>query len=202
MVVPMNGSKWKFRRYEQVLAVYEGSDGNATMALYRELEKRGPIGVVAVNVFRACKSSSRAKVYRGGVPGQGSYRQMAYDRKAWAIDNLARELVENPLGMRWGWGHDPASVGFEHVLYVDLPRAGQISLHGAARGIGPDYSGRWDGIRGVQGKRISKWIADVMRGEGFPTEGEDDGIPAGAEGTSRESIEGAPGGGTQQTLDL
>lgn len=187
----------------QVLAVYEGSDSNLTMALYRELEKRGSIGVVAVNVFRACKASSRAKIYRGGIPGQGSYRAMAYQRKAWAVNNLATELLASSLGIRWGWGVDRESVGFEHVLYVDLPKAGQISLHGAGRGIGPDYSGQWDGVRGVQGKRISKWISDVMRGDGFPKEGEhDDGISAGTEGTCREGVEGAPSGATQQALDL
>lgn len=198
----MNDSKWKFRRYEEVLAAYEGSDGDVTKRLYEMLRDRGPIGVVAINVFRACKSSARAKVYRGGVRGKGSYRGMAYERKAWSIDNLARELTANPLGFRWGWGHDPASVGFEHVLYVELPRAGQISLHGAVRGVGPDYPGRWDGIRGVQGKRISKWIADVMRGEGFPTEGDDDGVPAGTEGAGSSSTEGASGGCAQQTFDI
>lgn len=198
----MSGSKCKFRRYEEVLAAYEGSDGDVTKRLYEMLRDRGPIGIVAINVFRACKSSSRAKVYRGGVRGKGSYRDMAYERKAWSINNLASELTANPLGFRWGWGRDPASVGFEHVLYVDLPRAGQISLHGAARGSGPDYPGRWDGVRGVQGKRISKWIADVMRGEGFPTEGDDDGVPAGTEGVGREGVEGAPSGSAKQTFDL
>jgi hypothetical protein len=59
-----------------VALVYEGSNGDATRVLYARLEALGPIGAIAVNVFRAHKSSARAKVYRGGERGRGSYRRM------------------------------------------------------------------------------------------------------------------------------
>ena len=62
--------------------VYQGSDGELTRRYYTELENRvGILGLVAVNLFRAQNCSSRAKVYRGGVRGRGSYKSMAYEKK-------------------------------------------------------------------------------------------------------------------------
>jgi hypothetical protein len=58
--------------------------GEATKALYARLEACGVQGFLAVQLFRACKSSERAKVYRGGNR-QGSYRRQAYDRKQWSL---------------------------------------------------------------------------------------------------------------------
>jgi len=146
------------------MAVFEGSDGDATRALFDQLEKLGPAGVVALNLFRACKNSARAKVYRGGQRGRGSYRSMAYDRKAWAIDNLADVLGKHAaaLGIAWGWGLDPNQEFHRHVLYVDAP-TGQVSFHTAPRGAGPDYVGGWDGARGTGAQRICGWIAQLLQ---------------------------------------
>jgi hypothetical protein len=46
------------------------------------------------------------------------------------------------------------------VLYVDLP-TGQVSFHTAARGVGPDYPGKWDGVRGTGAIRIIKWASSL-----------------------------------------
>lgn len=136
----------------KAIEVYLGSDGDVTRRFYGELEKRGPIGTIAVNLFRAQKSSGLAKVYRGGIRGKASYKSMAYDRKAWAMQNLAKALGEHAgsLGIRYGWKSDPSTVFGERaswVLYVDLPRHGQVSFHSPARGEGRDYEGDWDGHR-------------------------------------------------------
>src|ERR1051326_1718916 len=69
-------------------AIYAGSDGAATRAYYPQLETRGSIGAIAMNLFRAQKCSSRAKVYRGGIRGKASYKSMAYDKKAWSMQQL------------------------------------------------------------------------------------------------------------------
>ncbi len=145
-----------------ILRVYMGSDGEATRALYRRLESLGPAGVVATNLFRACKCSERAKVYRGG-----GYRGAAYDRKQWSMDNLARALSEHgealgiAPGTGWGWGEDAAQPHHRWVLYVEIP-TGQVSFHTAARGDGPAYAKPWDGIR-IQGPtRICKWVAQLL----------------------------------------
>lgn len=150
----------------EIVRVYEGSDGDATKALYTRLEERGAIGIVAANLFRAQKNSERAKVYRGGRRGQGSYRGMAYDRKQWAMDNLARILGEHAtvLDLRWGWGIDPTQPRHNAVLYVDLP-TGQVSFHTEGRGEGPDYPGEWDGIPGKSPDRILRFTARVLAGE-------------------------------------
>ena len=126
--------------------VYNGSDGDLTRDYYAELEQRGPIGIVCVNLFRAQKCSARAKVYRGGIRGQGSYRGLAYDRKNWSMQNLCRVLMKEALalGIAWGWKRDPAQQYHDWVLYVDLP-TGQVSFHAAAHGEGPLYRGDWDG---------------------------------------------------------
>lgn len=152
--------------YAEILRIYEGSNGDATRALYAKLEEFGPAGVVAMNLFRAHKASSRAKVYRGGIRGQGSFKSMAYNRKQWSIDNLEIVLVDHAttLSINWGWGKDSATKNFEAVLYVELP-TGQVSFHSPQRGKGPAFDGKWDGIRGVGPQRICNYCAQVLAGE-------------------------------------
>lgn len=141
--------------FVNVLKVYLGSDGTATTALYARLEALGPIGTVAINLFRAQKASERAKVYRGRFKG------VAYDKKQWSVDNLCKVLAEHAeaSGIVYGWAEDDAQPFHRWVLYVDLP-TGQVSFHAAARGDGPDYSGAWDGIRQQGPTRICRWIAE------------------------------------------
>jgi hypothetical protein len=143
----------------EIMSVYAGSNGDATTALYRRLEELGPVGEIAVNLFRACKSSERAKTYR---PGRG-YRGMAYERKQWSMDNLACALAAHAeaLAIGWGWGLDEAQLYHCHVLYIDLP-TGQVSFHAPDRGIGPPYFKAWDGIRGMGPQRICTWIALLL----------------------------------------
>jgi hypothetical protein len=45
---------------DDLVRIYEGSDGKATIALYQQLSVLGPAGIVAVNLFRAQKCSARA----------------------------------------------------------------------------------------------------------------------------------------------
>lgn len=144
--------------FADVLAVYEGSNGEETKAMYECLEKLGPVGFVAVNLFRAQKSSARAKVYRGR-----GYSGMAYDRKQWSIDNLAVVLGSHApeLGLVWGWGEDEKQEVHRHVLYVDLP-TGQVSFHSGHRGVGPAYGAAWDGQRNASPARICKWVAQLL----------------------------------------
>jgi hypothetical protein len=145
----------------EVYAVYKGSDGEATKALYAVLRERGVTGALAVELFRAQKASERAKLYRGGVRGQGSYRGMAYDRKQWAMDNLCKALLQSCSLLQWGWGVDDKQAVHRHVLYVDLP-TGQVSFHTGARGEGADYGKPWDGMPGQSADRICRWVARIL----------------------------------------
>lgn len=142
-----------------VMTAFNGSSGEVTTALFQRLQELGPPGALAVDLFRAQKNSARAKVYRGR-----SYRGAAYDRKQWAMGNLAKRLTQesDSLGIRWGWKIDPDTKGYPWVLYVELPGQGQVSFHTAERGEGPDYSGEWDGVRGASDGRICQWIARVL----------------------------------------
>jgi hypothetical protein len=152
-----------------ILRVYQGSDGEATKALYTRLGAFGPAGMVAVNLFRACKASERAKVYRGG-----GYRGMAYDKKDWSLGNLCKALAawtvqpDYPMQLRWGWGIDARlqerGDPHHHVLYVDLP-TGQVSFHTDRRGAGPDYPGSWDGMPRQSAERICRWCAQLFVSE-------------------------------------
>jgi len=146
-----------------VQAIYDGSDGEATKALYARLTDFGPIGAVAVNLFRAQKTSSRAKVYRGGVRGQGSYKSMSYERKEWSLANLCAVLAvhADALGIRYGWQADADTPGYAWVLYVDLP-TGQVSFHAPRRGLGPEYAGTWDGVRDVSAHRIVRYVQALL----------------------------------------
>jgi hypothetical protein len=149
-----------------ILGIYQGSNGDATRMLYRDLEALGAPGFIALNLFRACKCSERAKTYRVGR----GYRTEAYARKDWSIRNLVEALqahdAEALLGIRWGWAIDAELQGrldpHHHILYLELP-TGQVSFHTGARGAGPDFSGEWDGQRGVAGERICRWIVDLFR---------------------------------------
>ncbi len=131
-----------------VTAIYEGSNGDLTSALYRHLESLGPRGVVAMNLFRASKCSARAKLYvsKRKTRTNRGYSNDAYSRKEWSLGLLCRCLAAEASSLRigWGWSRDESSVGFEDVIYVDLPN-GQCSFHNAKRLTGPDYLGQWSG---------------------------------------------------------
>lgn len=152
---------------DDVYAIYEGSDGDATKALYAHLASLGAAGAIAVELFRAQKASTRAKVYRGGMRGRGSYRSMAYDRKGWALNNLAVALADSAadIGIVWGWGVDAKEPVHRHVLYVELP-TGQVSFHSGERYHGPDYPGEWDGVRGASVDRVLRWVRRLLVAEG------------------------------------
>ena len=141
--------------------VYDGSDGEATKALYAQLEVLGPCGIVALNVFRAQKNSERAKGYRGR-----GYKDAAYGRKQWAMGNLYTVLQAHAadLGIMWGWAEDGQQEYHKWVLYLELPLVGQVSFHTASRGIGPDFRGVWDGEREVCADRIVRWCQDLLDG--------------------------------------
>ena len=147
----------------QMLAryVWEQSNGTVTTSYYGQLATLGPIGVVALNLFRASKNSHRAKRYRGGIRGQGSYASMAYSRKQWSMTNLCNTLLEHAksLSITWGWKKDPAQEFHCWVLYADLPQ-GQVSFHTEQRGKGPDYLGDWDGQK-LSTERILEFCDSV-----------------------------------------
>ncbi len=179
----------------EVEHAYNGSDAGKTRAVFLRLLERGPIGDVAVNLFRTAKASERAKKYRG------SSVRAAYDKKDWSIGELCRALVihEN-LAISWGWGRDPKAIGFENVLYVDLPGGhGQVSFHTGYRRDGPDYAGGWDGVRGQTAPRIIKFANAVLLGE--PLNREEDHATQ-RRRTEAAAAPGAEGGEPQQALDL
>lgn len=146
--------------------VYEASNGDATKSYYSKLQERGAAGIVAMNLFRAQKCSTRAKLYRGR-----QYRSAAYERKSWSMGLLVDCLLEHGvnLGIEFGWGVD-RSAHDEHqtVLYIDLPQ-GQVSFHTTSRGNGPDYKRDWDGARGESPVRILAYCDSVMGLEPEPS---------------------------------
>ena len=142
-----------------VLEIYAGSNGQATLDLYARLERLGPAGIVALNLFRAQKASARAKVYRRRFKG------VAYEKKNWSMrllcDALAISAAE--LGIDFGWREDPAQEYHKWVLYVDLP-AGQVSFHSATALSVHRYDKPWDNS-GDSASRIIGFVQLVL-GEG------------------------------------
>lgn len=159
---------------KDVYLIFHGRDGDATRSLYEDLFKIGPAGAVAVNALRVSKNS------RGGKNSKysGRGRRSAYESKDWAMGELCRELVKHAddLGISWGWGFDEKAIGFEHVLYVELPGQGQISFHTDRRRDGHDYPGEWDGLKDVSAVRVVRFAQFILNGgnhdEGDRTEGE------------------------------
>lgn len=144
----------------EVLKAYRGSDGELTKALLARLETLGELGAIGAMLYRAQKASERAKVYR-----RRQYRGAAYDRKGWALGELA-ELLERTAagaGIVWGWGEDPKTPHYRHVLYLELP-TGQVSFHSDERGPGPAHAKGWDGRPGQSPDRIIRWLARLLEG--------------------------------------
>lgn len=52
-------------------------------------------------------------------------------------------------------------IGYENVLYVDVPEFGQVSFHSPTRGDGPEYDGVWDGARKSQ-ERVFAYCDAVL----------------------------------------
>lgn len=152
--------------------VYRSSDGAMTKQLYALLAKRGAAGEVAVELFRAQKCSERAKKYRGGICGVGSFKAMAYERKGWALQNLCTALLTGTTGSRieraielsisFGWKEDSREPFARWVLYVELPN-GQVSFHSPVRHDGPDFKGDWDGQH-LSCERVLAYCDAVLRG--------------------------------------
>lgn len=149
----------------EVIRTYQGSDAEATKALYAELEALGHMGLLATNVFRACKASERAKSYRGG-DSKGRFRAQAYERKRWAMEKIVETLAkQTELGIPWGWQKDPEEKIFSWVLYIETP-TGQISFHTGLRGPGPTFPGVWDGLPRRAPDRVCRWAARLLNPNG------------------------------------
>lgn len=137
--------------------VFAHQNGSATKDLYDRLDALGPAGKVALNLFRACKRSGRAKDYRNG-----KWRRQAYDVKQWSMGNLCRELGTHAdaLGIEWGWKIDPAQSFHKWVLYVVIP-TGQVSFHNETRLCDRDFPGEWDGSH-ASPQRIIAWTTKLL----------------------------------------
>ena len=139
-----------------VASIYQGSDPLQTRRLVEALlDSSSSYGSLAVALFRAQKASAAGKRYRG------RFRRYSMNRKNYQLEEIVRSL-QNQERIAWGWGLDPATRGYPHVLYVDLPD-GQVSFHASARGSGPDYYGKWDGVPGVNAARICAFCERVLR---------------------------------------
>ena len=123
--------------------IYEGSNGHDTSAYFAQLRRAGLAGLLALHLFRASKTSTRAKRVRGG-PDYGAlrYRDLAYRAKNLALQDLVALLEAHPL-FPYGWGTDPSFGLSRSVLYVDLPQ-GQVSFHTTMRLSSVKYPGTWD----------------------------------------------------------
>lgn len=133
--------------------VYDQSNRVETSRVLRQLAKFGVEGRIAAELFRAQKSSSRAKVYRG------DYRDLAYGKKGSTLMKLCDLFQSAKHGLTWGWGIDEDAHN-PHVLYIELP-IGQVSFHAPVRGAGPDYAGDWDGLK-VSAERIIAYCQHIL----------------------------------------
>jgi hypothetical protein len=151
----------------RVRTIFDGSNGGESLRLCNELAKRGPLGGIAAELYRAQKASSRAKVYRGGMSfhngGHASYRDLSYDRKNKMLVRLCERLEVDDCGLRWGWGKDVKQPFAQWVLYLELGN-GQISFHSPTRFDGPKYDGGWDG-KDASEDRIIAFCEAVLAGD-------------------------------------
>lgn len=154
------------RRLPSVRECYYGSDAQATGFLVDALLRAGPSGELAALLFRAMKASSRAKVYRGKHESGTSFRDLAYDRKGDALEQLAEFLDAACCAPDvWGWQRDEdAQHRNSWVLYCVIP-PGQVSFHSPVRHAGPDFAGAWDRQLGVSESRVIAFCESVLEGQ-------------------------------------
>lgn len=150
----------------KAIDVYIQMDGLLTKRYYTELTRRGSAGVVAMNLFRAQKCSSRAKVYR-----RRAFTEEAYARKEWSMGQLCDCLRTHgkSLGIDYGWREDPDvlfGANASYVLYVEIP-PGQVSFHCPRRGNGPTYMKNWDRKQSSQERIVA--FCDMVYNREFPT---------------------------------
>lgn len=141
---------------------WKSSDASVTTKFYRDLDARGPIGMLAHALFKANKSSYRAKRYRGGN-GQKSFKDLAYERKRSSLYELSQILTKHAesLGICWGWRQDLKSAHDNSwVLFVAIPQ-GQVSFHSPVRHAGPTFPYEWDG-KHVSTERILGFTEMVL----------------------------------------
>lgn len=145
-------------------ATYHGSDGATTRRLMTLLKKKGSLGDIAAQLFRAQKASSRAKQYRGGIHrrsgGFDSFRDLAYEKKEESLCSLSDLLDQESAGLDWGWQTDPKQTHAKWILYVELPN-GQCSFHSPSRFSGPDFEGKWD-QKHLSEQRIIEFCESVL----------------------------------------
>ena len=173
--------------------VFDASDGNLTAAYYRRLQGIGSLGVIAMNLFRASKTSNRAKMYRGH-----RYKRASYEVKNYSLHELCKALMccavcggeigympgacgagdvlahrsaaqfshAATLHLPFGWKHDSLTARYDWVLYVDLPN-GQVSFHcnfSPDWRLGPEYTGEWDqAARGTSILRIVEFCDSLLQ---------------------------------------
>ncbi|HOW96320.1 MAG TPA: hypothetical protein P5567_13975 [Kiritimatiellia bacterium] len=141
------------RTHPKAADIFVQSEASITRKYLKQLKSRGLYGVLAAHLFRAQKSSARAKLYR-----HGDYKQYAYDRKGQILQKLCEFLPSLPE-IKWGWGQDDKGY-LADVLYIEIP-TGQVSFHSESRYAGPDYPGAWDGQRASE-HRIMAFCDSVM----------------------------------------
>jgi hypothetical protein len=130
-------------------------DDESLMVLALTLEGHGPTGEIASFMLRAQIYSDAAK-----SADTRSDAQDIYSRKNWAMQRLYFALKAHAAsaGLEWGWGPDPDTRYYPHVLYVDVP-TGQISFHSPWGGQ-PQYTKSWDGS-GDTRERIIAWAQTI-----------------------------------------
>ena len=97
-----------------------------------------------------------AKRYFGGDCGGRTYADINYERKCASI--VALMAIAQTEG--WMFGVQPSDVGnTTHIIYFEIPGAGQVSWHYSPNEVLPVYPGRWDG---KAGSTLAKLEAAVL----------------------------------------
>jgi hypothetical protein len=115
-------------------AIFGQSNSDVTRNWYAEMNQRGFEGQLAVALFRAQKSWDNVENWP-----MSRFSEQKNRHRRWALSEVCRILSEQTDFCRWGWGEDPATPQWPHVLSLELPRGGTITLYCELRLQGPDY---------------------------------------------------------------
>lgn len=110
--------------------VFYQHSGDVTKAYYEQLAAHGPMGELAVALFRALKRSKKTTGIGFRRISRRKTEQYDYaEAYEWAVNELIRVLVTNPPSkLPWGWR--------DSTLFVELP-TGMVAFDCPEQGLAP-----------------------------------------------------------------
>ena len=152
----------RMERCQPATLAYHESDASRTKRLLRALTATGQLGRIASDLFRAQKSSARARSIEAVSTGDPRIPSWPTGARARCWPLFAKRWSRMPRVWSGAGARTLPGIFARWVLYVELP-TGQVSFHSPDRLDGPVYPGAWDGMRDASAGRILRLCDQILK---------------------------------------